>query len=107
MIIDGTAKLAARRAGMTLSPRQTLIGLMSEGWITPAEAEAWSASTSLPAAVEALIATLPEDGRVVARITCLKMGVVERTDPFVAALAALEGKTDAEIDAFFTTYSEA
>lgn len=105
MIIDGTAKLAARRAGMTLSPRQLLIGLHAEGWITEAEATAWATSTALPASVEALIGGLPEAQRVAARITCLKMGVVERADPFVSALATIEGKTAAEIDTFFLTYA--
>ena len=105
MIVDGSAKLAARRAAMRLTPRQMLIGLMAEGWITPAEAEAWATSSALPASVEGLIASLPEGERVAARITCLKMSVAERSDPFVAALATIEGRTPAEIDAFFTTYS--
>lgn len=105
MIVSGAAKLAARRATMSLSPRQLLIGLMTEGWITSAEAEAWAMSNGLPAAVEAVIAALPEAERVPARITCLRMGVAERTDGLVAALAAASGKTDAEIDTFFETYA--
>ena len=106
MIIDGTAKLAARRAAMTISRTDLLVGLMDVGWITAAEAEAWSESNTLPAAVLAAVDGLPEADRPAARIRLRGFTTCARTDPLVAALAASEGRTDAEIDAFFTTYSK-
>ena len=96
---------AARdRQSMTLTFAQLLIGLVAEGWITEAEGEAWLAGT-LPAAVLAVIGTLPAQAQFAAKARAARPSVVERLDPLVAALAAAQGKTDAQIDAFFTAYA--
>lgn len=83
---------------------QLLIGLVSEGWITEAEGEAWLAGT-LPAPVLSLIATLPAEQQFAAKARAISPSVVIRTDPLVVALGAAQGKTDAELDAFFTMYA--
>jgi hypothetical protein len=97
--------LEAARAGMQLSFAQMLIGLVSEEWITEAEGEAWLTGTT-PAAVTALIDTLPQGQRFAAKARAVRPSVVMRTDPLVIALATMQGKTEAELDAFFTTYAQ-
>lgn len=106
LMVSGAARLAAWRASATMSPRQLFIGLLAEGFITEAEAIDAARTGAVPAAVEAVIATLGATDQAAARITWARMGVVERTDPLVGMLALAAGQTDAQIDAFFKTYSE-
>jgi len=87
-----------------LSFAQLLIGLVTEGWITEAEGGGWLVGT-LPAPVLAVIATLPSGQQFAAKARAIRPSAVVRADPLVAALAAAEGKSSADIDAFFTTYS--
>ena len=89
-----------------LSFAQLLIGLVTEEWITEAEGGGWLVGT-LPAPVLAVIATLPAGQQFAAKARAIRPSAVVRADPLVAALAAAEGKTSAEIDAFFTTYAAA
>ena len=89
-----------------LSFAQLLIGLVTEEWITEAEGGGWLVGT-LPAPVLAVIATLPSNQQFAAKARAIRPSAVVRADPLVAALAAAEGKTSAEIDAFFTTYAAA
>lgn len=88
-----------------LSFAQLLIGLVAEQWITEAEGEAWLAGT-VPAAALALIDTLPANQRFAAKARAVRPSVVLRADPLVNALGAAQGKTAAELDTFFTTYSQ-
>lgn len=92
------------RISMSLSFAQLLIGLVTEGWITEAEGEAWLTGT-LPAAVLSLIATLPAGQQFAAKARATAPSEVLRLDPLVASLGAAQGKTEAELDAFFTTYA--
>ena len=87
-----------------ISFSQLLIGLVGAGWITEAEGNGWLAGT-LPPPVLALISALPENQRFAARARALRPSVVVRSDPLVNALAAAQGKTAAEIDAFFVAAS--
>ena len=87
-----------------LSFAQLLIGLVSESWITEAEGEAWLAGT-LPFNVLLVIDGLPADQRFPAKARALRPSEVLRLDPLVIGMGAAAGKTDVEIDAFFTTYS--
>ena len=87
-----------------ISFSQLLIGLVGAGWITEAEGNGWLAGT-LPPPVLALINALPENQRFAARARALRPSVVVRSDPLVNALAAAQGKTAAEMDAFFRTAS--
>ena len=89
-----------------LSFAQLLIGLVSEEWITEAEGGGWLVGT-LPAPVMAVIATLPSNQQFAAKARAIRPSVIVRADPLVAALAAAEGKSSADIDAFFTTYATA
>lgn len=82
---------------------QLLIGLVAEGWITEAEGEAWLEGR-IPAAAEALIATLPETHRFAARARASRPSVVMRDDPLVIALAASQGRAD-DLDRFFAAYA--
>ena len=89
-----------------LSFAQLLIGLVTEGWITEAEGGGWLVGT-LPAPVMAVIATLPAGQQFAAKARAIRPSVIVRADPLVASLAAAEGKSSADIDAFFTTYATA
>lgn len=84
---------------------QLLIGLVSEAWITEAEGEAWLAGT-LPAPVLGLISTLPAEQQFPAKARALRPSEIIRNDPLVEMLGAAQGKTSAELDVFFATYSQ-
>lgn len=88
-----------------ISFAQLLIGLVSEGWITADEGRAWRDRVALPAPVTKLISALPEAQRFAAETRALAPSEVLRLDPLVTALGAAQGKTEAELDAFFATYS--
>jgi hypothetical protein len=87
-----------------LSFAQLMIGLVSEGWITTAEGEAWLTGT-LPAPVLTLIGTLPTGQQFAAKARALRPTIVERTDPLVSALGAAQKKTPEQLDDFFRTYA--
>lgn len=95
--------LAANRAAMRLSFPQLLIGLVSEQWISEADGEAWLTGT-LPQAVTQVISSLPLDHRFAAKARALRPSEVTRLDPLVGALAAAEGKSGEDLDAFFLKY---
>jgi hypothetical protein len=84
---------------------QLLIGLVTEGWISEAEGEAWLTGTP-PAPVLTLIGQLPQAARFAARARALRPSIVLLSDPLVQALGAMQGKT-AELPAFFNTYGAA
>ena len=94
------------REEMKLTFAQLMIGLVSEGWITEAEGDEWLDGT-LPEAVTALIETLPEEQRFPARARAKRLIEATRLDPLVLMLAASEGKTEAEMDAFFEMWGAA
>ena len=89
---------------VSISFAQLMIGLVTEQWITEAEGEAWLAGT-LPGTVLLVIDSLPEGQRFAAKARALRPAEVLRADPLVAAMGTAAGKTEAEIDAFFTTYA--
>ena len=84
---------------------QMMIGLVTEGWITEAEGEAWLTGTP-PAPVLGLIAQLPAEARFAAKARAVRPSIVLLSDPLVQALGALQGKT-AELPEFFNTYGAA
>lgn len=98
-------KLLPVRQTMKLSFAQLLIGLVSEGWITEAEANDWMAGT-LPVRVTDLIANLPAEQQFSARVRAMRPSEIVRTDPLVIALGASEGKSVEEMDQFFITYAQ-
>lgn len=98
------AALEEQRNGMTLTFAQLLIGLVTEGWITEQQGDAWSDGV-LPAPVNALIASLPNEQRFAARVRAKRPSVVERNNDLVKGLGLLQGKTPSQIDVFFETYA--
>lgn len=92
-----------KRAYMRLSFAQMLSGLVAEGWITFEEGRAWLAGTP-PAQVSALIDQLPQDQRFLALARAVAPTEIVRTDPLVVALGQSSGKTDDEMDQFFTKH---
>lgn len=85
-----------------VSHAQIIAVLILAGIITEAEGVAWITGT-LPAAVEAMIATLPADQRVIARLRAIRPTSVIPTDPLVAALAAAQGQGVADLIVLFQT----
>ncbi len=82
--------------------RQLLIGLMTESVITESEAIEAARTGAVPAVIQAVFGKLPSAGeRAAAAITWAKMSVVERDHPLVDALAAANGMSEADVDAFF------
>ena len=93
------------REAMVISPRQLFIALASPPFefIGAEEAVAAAVSGAMPASVEAVVAALPAEQEMAARITWARMQEVRRTDPLVALLAATQpDATDDVLDAFFT-----
>lgn len=90
----------------SISFAQLLIGLVTEGWISEAEGEAWLVGT-LPTPVLALISTLPTEQQFAAKARAIRPSEVMRTDALVVSLGAAQGKTPEELDQFFGTYSGA
>jgi hypothetical protein len=88
----------------SISFAQLLIGLVTEQWITEAEADAWLAGT-LPFAILTVIDGLPVEQQFPAKVRALRPSEVLRSDPLVAAMGTAAGKTATEIDAFFQTYA--
>lgn len=93
-----------QRASMSLMFDQLIIGLVTEGWISEPDGDGWLAG-ALPTAVLAVISTLPPEDQFSARARATRPSVIKRTNALVNLLAAAEGKTPEEIDAFFTTYA--
>lgn len=87
-----------------LSFSQLLIGLVTEGWITEADGEAWLSGT-LPAAVLSVIDSLPVEQRFPAKARALRPSVVIRSDALVNAMGTAAGKTSEDMDIFFNTYA--
>jgi hypothetical protein len=87
-----------------LSFAQLLHGLVTSAWITEEEAYAWLDGT-LPAPVVGAISQLPENMRLLATARAKMPSSISRMDPLVLLLAATQGKSDAEMDQFFATYS--
>lgn len=88
-----------------LSFAQMLIGLVTLGWITEAEGNAWVQGI-LPADIEAYIATLPETARFAARARAARPATIVRYDPVVVGLAILKNKQPEEINQFFMGASQ-
>lgn len=88
-----------------LSFAQLLIGLVTEGWITEAQGDAWLLGV-LPAEVTTLIASLQSPYQFPARARASRPSTVVRLDPLTVAMGQALGRTEEELDGFFRTYSE-
>lgn len=85
-----------------VSHAQIIAALILADIISEAEGVAWISGT-LPEAVEAMIATLPPEQRVIARLRAIRPSSVVPTDPLVAALAAAQGQGVEDLIALFQT----
>jgi hypothetical protein len=84
-----------------LTNRQLFAALAITGMITPAEALAAGRTGEVPAAVEAVFATLPPQDAFLARLTWATMRDVPRDHPLIAAMVAAGVATDEQVDALF------
>lgn len=84
-----------------VSHAQIIAALIGVDILTEAEGVDWITGT-LPASVEAMIAALPAEQRIIARLRAIRPSSVVPTDPLVAALAASEGKSIEDLIAIFT-----
>lgn len=82
-----------------ISRARTLQGLVKIGLITAEEAEA--SNVTVPAGVATVFDNMPEPQRTDARILWLNFVEANRQDPLIAALAAANDMSDADIDDFF------
>jgi hypothetical protein len=89
----------------SISRLQLILGMTQAGLISASEGVAAAAGMAIPAAVEAVFATLPNGQGTTARIRWNAMTDVERANPLVAAVAAAAGKTSAEMDQYFRDWS--
>lgn len=97
--------IAAERSVMRLSFAQLMIGLVSEGWLTPEDGRAWRDRVALPTPVQALISSLPAEQQFAAETRALAPSEIARLDPLVIMLGASQQKTPEQIDAFFRKYA--
>lgn len=86
-----------------LSFAQLLIGLVTEGWITESEGDAWLGRV-LPPPVVQLIAAMNPSERFAASARSLDPSVVLRDYPLLNSLAVAQNKSSADLDRFFVTY---
>lgn len=98
--------LAMLRGRMQLTRQQLISGMLIDGLITPAEAVAAATARTLPAAVEAVVAAMPEPQQSLARIKWADFTVADRLDPMVALFAAAASPplTETQIDDFFARH---
>lgn len=90
----------------SVTRRQMLIGLATAGFITTAEAIAAAQSGAVPAAVQAVFDALPTQAdKDAAAITWAAMSVAERGNALVAALAAAQGLSSAQVDDLFRAWA--
>jgi hypothetical protein len=89
-----------------LSRRQVFIGLVASGLATAPEVLAISATGTVPAAIEAAFAAMPEPQQSYARITFAEFTLAQRLDPTTLLLQAAGGLSDAELDAFFVEFAK-
>ena len=91
----------------SVTRRQMLIGLVQAGYITAAEGIAAAQTVVVPAAVQAVFNTLPDQAaKDAATITWASMSECLRSNSLVAALAAAQNPplTSQQVDALFQSW---
>lgn len=86
---------------IVLTNRQLFAALALAGLITPAEALAAGRTGEVPAAIDAVFATLPEQDAFLARLTWATMREVPRDNPLIGAMIAAGVATAEQVDALF------
>ena len=85
----------------TISFRQLILGLLGSGFLTAEQALAAAETRARPPQLEAIIATLPEDAALAARITWATMSEARRSDPLFVTLIAAGHATVEQVDELF------
>ncbi len=84
-----------------ISFRQLLLALLGSGVITAEQALAAADTRARPPQLDAIIAKLPKDTALAARITWATMSEARRGDPLLAQLIAAGHATYAQVDELF------
>ncbi|UXQ89164.1 hypothetical protein [Synechococcus phage MinM1] len=92
---------AAAPPPITLTNRQLFAALALAGLITTEEALAAGRTGEVPAAIEAVFASLPPQDAFLARLTWATMREVPRDHPLIAAMVAAQLATPQQVDALF------
>ena len=95
------APMLADPVPATISFRQLVLGLLGSGFITSEQALAAAETRARPPQLDAIIATLPEDAALAARITWATMTEARRADPLFAVLVAAGHATAEQVDDLF------
>ncbi|WP_203075687.1 hypothetical protein [Falsiroseomonas ponticola] len=85
----------------SISFRQLILGLLGSGFLTADQALAAAETRARPPQLDAIIATLPEDAALAARITWATMFEARRSDPLFAALITAGHATAEQVDELF------
>ena len=105
-LYDGTAFSPPQApVPRALSRRQFIVGMLTEGFITAADADALSATGAIPAPFAAVAAQLPADQQVIARVTIRTATEFYRDNPLMIAGLGVVGATEAQLDEFFRKYA--
>lgn len=104
-LIVGPYDKAESAQSRQLTFYQLLIGLVTEGWITEVEGEAWLTG-NLPETVLKAIRDLPQDQQFTAKVHSIRPSVIYRNDVLVQALSEAKGKSSLEVDEFFIDYEK-
>lgn len=89
----------------SVTRRQMLLGLVAMEMITPEEALAAAQTGAVPAAIDAIFATLSPEDALAARIAWASMSICERDHPLVAAIAAANDLSGQDIDDAFRAWA--
>jgi hypothetical protein len=82
-----------------VTKRQFLIQLLRAGMVEPEEVP--TLATQPPALMAAVLAAMPEEDALEARLSWAAMTQVERHSPLTLSAAAAAGTTEAQLDDFF------
>jgi len=82
-----------------LTKRQFLIQLLRAGMVAPEEVD--TLATQPPTLMSAILAAMPEEEGLEARLSWAAMTQVERYNPLTIAVAAAAGTTEEQLDDFF------
>jgi hypothetical protein len=94
--------LPIQSAPIVLTNRQLFIALALDHFITEAEALAAARMGTVPAAIEAVFAELPNQDAFAARVTWATMREVARDHPLITIMIAANLATEEQVDAIFT-----
>jgi hypothetical protein len=89
-------------APIILTNRQLFAALALTGFITEAEALAAGRAGAVPAAIDAVFASLPAQDAFLARLTWATMREVPRDHPLISAMIAANLATSEQVDGIFT-----